>query len=166
MTVGFEQKWIEDRRNARVNELLDDATVNIKRTIRQGFFQLGKDLKITANKEILRRPKKGRVYYIRTRGGRSRRHVASAPGETHANITGALRRSIGWVVAGSESLTFGYGVDPRGPAPDRAEWLEFGTTRMKARPSLQNAMKDTERNAEVYFGTIWKDIMEFERVSD
>lgn len=165
MSVGFEQKWINDRRNRRAQELLNDPAANIKRSIRQGFFQLGRDLKAEANREILKGKKTGRVYYIRTAGGRKRRHVSSAPGETHANITGEVRRSVGWVVTGSRSLTFGYGVDPRGPAPERGEWLEFGTTRMKARPTLQNAMAATERNAEVYFGRVWRNIMEFERIT-
>jgi HK97 gp10 family phage protein len=174
VSVSFRQKWSEDRRNRRVNELLKDPAANINRSIRQGFFKLGRDLKAEANREILKGTKTGRVYYIRTasgrkrrgrkRRGRKRRHVSSAPGETHANITGNLRRSIGWVVTGSKYLNFGYGVDPRGPAPEYGEWLEFGTTRMKARPTLQNAIAATERNAEVYFSRTWRNIMEFERV--
>jgi HK97 gp10 family phage protein len=165
VSVSFRQKWIEDRRNRRINELLKDPAANINRSIRQGFFKLGRDLKAEANREILKGKKTGRVYYIRTASGRKRRHVSSAPGETHANIKGDLRRSIGWVVTGSKYLSFGYGVDPRGPAPEYGEWLEFGTTRMKARPTLQNAMTATERNAEVYFSRTWRNIMEFERVS-
>lgn len=164
MAIGFNAQFIEGRRNELIFKLLTDTNANIRRSIRQAFFELGRDLKATANKEILRKPKGGRTYFIRAPGGRRRRHVASAPGETHANMTGAARRSIGWQVNGSDSLTFGYGVDPRGPAPDYAEFLEFGTSKMAARPSLQNAMSDVERNAEVYFREAWRDVMPFERL--
>lgn len=161
MSVGFESKLIADRRNARIMELLERSEENVKRTIRQGFFQIGRDLQAEANREILKGNKTGRVYFIRTSSGGKRRHVSSAPGESHANLTGALRKSLGWSVTGFKSLEFGYGVDK--PTPQHAEWLEFGTVKMKARPTLRNAIAATERNAEVYFGTIWRDVMEFER---
>lgn len=166
MAVSFRQDWINNTRDRRVRDFLADPTNNVRRSIRQGFFLLGKDLRKTASEEILHGKKSGRVYYIRTRSGRRRRHQASAPGESHANITGETRRSIGWHVDGWHSLTFGYGVDDRGPAPDRAEWLEFGTGRMRARPSLQNAMNAAQRNAELYFYRSWRNVMAFERITD
>jgi HK97 gp10 family phage protein len=159
MSIDF----IQDRRNQQIEQLLRDTTANTRRSIRQAFFLLARDLKDTANREILKGQKTGRVYTYRTRSGARRRHQASAPGETHANLTGALRKSIGWQVNGWESLTFGYGVDPRGPAPDYANWVENGSSRMEARPSLQNAMKAVERNAESYFTETWYDVMDFER---
>lgn len=122
-----------------------------ERAIRHGWFALGRDLRRTANAEILRRPKSGRTYYRTDRIGRRRRHIASAPGETHANMTGAARRSLGWIVRGHRSLEFGYGVSTPQPAPEHAVYLERGTSRMEPRPSLRNAIDDVGRNAEIYF---------------
>lgn len=125
-----------------------------RRSIRHGWFELGADLKRTANREILRKPKSGRTYYVSGPSGRRRRHVASAPGETHANLSGELRKSLSWKVRGYTQLEFGYGVDDSGAGKQDAPlWalIEFGTKRIKARPSLQNAIKATNRNAIRYF---------------
>lgn len=143
-------KFIGSSRNELVLVKIERGLEFSRRAIRQGFFQLGKDLKKTASDEILRKPKGGRVYVIRGAGGSRRRHVASAPGETHANLGGKLRRSLGWQVQGAEQLEFGY-MD--GLIPDYAPFVEFGTTRMAARPSLQNAISVITRNAEVYFSS-------------
>jgi len=121
-----------------------------KQGIRQGFFSLGRDLKAMANEDILRRPKKGRTYVVRGPSGRKRRHVASAPGESHANLSGKARRSIGWKVYGAERLEFGYGAGPDTP-PDYVDYLEHGTSRMAARPSIGNSVAKNLRNADVHF---------------
>jgi len=147
MTDAFNVSW-DNRLFARLGTVND----GVRRAIRQGFFEFGKDLRDTASQEILRRPKGGRTYIVR-QGKRRFRHTASAPGETHANLSGKLRRSIGFQIHGSRSMDFGYGVDPRGPAPDYAIYVEDGTSRMAARPSLQNAIRVTLRNGEVYFAT-------------
>ncbi len=96
------------------------------------------------SQEILRKPKGGRTYIIRDRRGRRRRHVASAPGETHANMSGRLRRSLSFR-ANSAEIEFGYGVTD-GSAPKYAGFVEFGTKRMEARPSLQNGISSERRN--------------------
>jgi hypothetical protein len=68
--------------------------------------------------------------------------VASAPGETHANLSGRLRRSIGWKVSGTHEMEWGYGVvQKKDEAPYYAPYVEEGTTRMDARPSLGNAVR-------------------------
>ncbi len=135
--------------NARVFRELGEIEVRTDRAIRAMWFNLADDLKKRANAEILRKPKGGRVYIRRTRGGRRRRHVASAPGETHANDTGKLRKSIGWKVHGNNDLVFGYGVT--GPAPKYDEFVEFGTRKMEARPSLENAVNYTQGNTQSHF---------------
>lgn len=124
-----------------------------RKAIRQTWFAVGKDLEATASREILRHPKRGRVYIIRTRGGRRRRHVASAPGESHANISGRTRRSIGWKVQGVSTMQFGYGVATTGStAPTKhGPFLEFGTDRMDPRPSLKNSIDANQRNVETHF---------------
>jgi hypothetical protein len=142
----------EDRQNRQVYFRVDQLGPRTAQGIREGFFDLGKDLKAVADKEILRKPKRGRTYLVRGPSGRRRRHVASAPGETHANLSGKLRRSMGWRVQGASSLEFGYGVGYQAaPAPDYAAFVEEGTRRMAKRPSLGNAVNATTRNAERYF---------------
>lgn len=129
--------------------------------IRRGFFDLGKSLKREANTEIMRVPRQGQVYMKRYASGAVRYHTASVPYETHANWTGDLRKSIGWKVAGFDRREFGYGVS-RGNDPKYAPFVEFGTfgqagrsggrsARMLPRPSLENAIKATRRDAEVQF---------------
>lgn len=142
-----------DRKNSQVFRLIGNIDNNTRRAIRQTWFKLGKDLKVEANKEILRKPKSGRLYIIRTRSGRRRRHVASAPGETHANLTGRARRSLSWKVHGTDRMDFGYGVSTTAAnqAPVYAEFLEFGSVRMAPRPSLQNAIAAVKSHTEVHF---------------
>ena len=136
--------------NERVFAKLEDAVPAGNRASRQAWFVLGKDLKAEANRAILAKNKTGRVYIIRSAGGR-RRHRASAPGQSHANLTGELRRSLSWRVFGHDSMDFGYGA--RGGAPRYAKFVELGTTRMDPRPTLQNALDASARNAELAFVT-------------
>ena len=140
------------RGNREVFSKLEGLGNLTRKAIRQTWFRAGKDLKAEANREILRRPKSGRTYIVRGRGGRRRRHVASKPGETHANLRGDLRRSLSWKVRGTDRMDFGYGVSTtaRNAAPDYAE-IEFGLGRVKARPSLKNAIDATQRNIERHF---------------
>ena len=112
--------------------------------IKHASFVSGRGLVRATSDEIIRKPKGGRTYIIRDRAGRRRRHVASAAGETHANMSGKLRCSLGFK-AGVNQLEFGYGVQ-KGDAPEYAEWVEFRTGKMKARPSLQNGIKSQRRN--------------------
>ena len=142
-----------DRGNERVFVRMTGIEQATRRGIRLAWFDLGRDLKSEANREILRRPKSGRTYIVRSRSGGRRRHVASAPGETHANLTGRLRRSISWKVHGTDSMDFGYGASTtlRTAAPRYSPFVEFGTRRMDERPSLENAINVTQREAEQNF---------------
>ncbi len=141
-------KVTSDARNRRVFANIGDIRDETEKSIRRAWFELGKDLKSEANREILRKPKSGRTYFIRTRAGRVRRHVASAPGETHANLTGWLRRSISWKVSGTDEMRFGYGISTtaRNANPEYDAFVERGTRRMAARPSLSNAIDATQRS--------------------
>lgn len=113
-----------------------------ERAVELSAFEAAKTIQKATNKEILRKPKGGKTYISRNRAGRTRRHVASAPNETHANFSGALRRSLGYRVTGRQ-IEFGYGV-VRGDAPEYAEYVEFGTRKMVRRPSLSNGIKATQ----------------------
>jgi len=137
MTIRLIPNRVNSRTFAKL-EILEEST---RRGIGQGLFEVGQGLIKRANDTILRGVKSGRVYIIRSRSGRLRRHKSSAGGETHANITGATRKSLSFKHNGSTSLEFGYGVSG-GPheATDWAEFLEFGTSKMDARPRLTDAL--------------------------
>lgn len=118
----------------------------VKAGVESAAWTSGKGLRAATSQEILKRPKGGRVYVTRTRSGARRRHTASAPGETHANFSGALRRSLDFTVSATE-IEFGYGVT-KNNAPDYAEAIEFGRRdgSIEPRPSLQNGIKGERRN--------------------
>jgi hypothetical protein len=158
--VGFQA----DMRNNAVFRRIDRIIPTTREGIRRTWFEVGRDLKNEANKEILRKPKGGATYFVRTRGGRVRRHVASAPGETHANLSGTLRKSVSWKVHGYDRMDFGYGfatnASSRAPAYD--VFVEDGTKNMAARPSIENAVNRLERNTQEHFRRAI--LREFERV--
>lgn len=126
-----------------VNFRINNINQLTRMGIRKAWFKVGADLKRTANTDILAKNKTGRTYIVKGPKGRRRRHRASAPFEAHANMRGTLRKSIGWKVSGTE-LTYGYGVTR--DAPKYAKWIEFGTKRMLARPSLRISITKTRRN--------------------
>lgn len=139
---------IDPKSRGAVNRIMKMDKLT-KSGIKYGIFSIGRQLVRTTSAEILRKPKGGKTYIRRDAAGRRRRHVASAPGETHANLTGKTRRSLSFR-ASSNQLEFGYGVQ-KGDAPDRAEWLEYGSSRMKARPSLKNGIDADQRNFQNFF---------------
>lgn len=121
---------------------------NLRRLTKEGVeyaaWQSAKQLQQATSQQILQRPKGGRTYIRRDSAGRGRRHTASAPGETHANRTGRLRKALSYKVSSTE-IEFGYGVT-KNDAPEYAGFVEFGTRRMLARPSLQNGIASQRRN--------------------
>jgi len=117
---------------------LTELRIRTRRALRQGLYRIGQGLERQVKADILVKPKSGRTYMIKTRSGRWRRHIASAPGETIANRTGAYRKSVGFKVHGQSKVEFGAGVHYAG-------FLENGTPRMEARPSLNNTIKARRR---------------------
>lgn len=122
-----------------------------KEGIEHAGYTSGRGLVKATSDAILVKPKGGKVYVSRTRSGARRRHVSSAPGETHANFSGALRRSLSFKVRTKE-LEFGYGVQNNN-APDYADFVEDGTPggQMLPRPSLENGIKSQRRNMQNNF---------------
>ena len=89
-------------------------------------------------KKLMTGPKSGRVYVVvtQTRKGRRKKrvHVASAPGEPPAVLTGQLRASF---------QTWRHGRDAWavGPAAEHGLYLELGTRKMAPRPFLKPALE-------------------------
>ena len=136
----------QDKGNDLVFIKMSESTRLTEFGLRKAWFKIGKDLIASADKAVLERPRHGRVYIVRgPRGGR-RKHRASRPFESHANLTGKLRKSIQWKVRGRD-LDFGYGV-ANTQAPDYANFVEQGTERASPRPTLKNAIDANKRNAE------------------
>ena len=114
----------------------------MRRGIRHAFYNIGKENTRYTREIIKRGPKTGRLYHI---PGRKRRHRASAPGEAPANLTGTLRKRVGFDVKGTDQMEFGdqifYG-----------KFLEEGTKRMKPRPHLKKAVDHNTAYAERELG--------------
>jgi len=136
-------RFTASRGNDRVFGQIEGLEKATKRGLRQSMARVGQALISSANQEILHGVKTGRTYIRRDKRGRGRRHLASAPGETHANATGDLRRSLSYQKHGTSSLEFGYGVSAGKPVPDYASFVEFGTPggKIKPRPSLKKRFR-------------------------
>jgi HK97 gp10 family phage protein len=92
-----------------------------------------------AVKKIMNGPKTGIVY---TDGNIS--HRASAPGQAPANDLGNLQSSIN-IVAATPARRCEAQVLARAPY---AQWLEFGTTKMNARPFLAPSAAENARKCQ------------------
>lgn len=137
-----------------------------QRAIRQAFYNIGKDLLNTSRSMILEGPKSGKVYVVKKgAANRSYRHQSSAPGQAPANLTGNLRKSIGFDVRGSEQLEFGSrsgppaaGVSPNQNVAEYARALELGNNsrNLEKRPYLKPSIVSNQRNATEHFETAIK----------
>jgi hypothetical protein len=159
---------IVDPNNRKAEIQIKNIIRYSKTGIRRGFYYLGKDFVSESKKLIRKKPKTGRTYKIRkVIGGRLVRHVASAPGEAPARITGALLNSLDFDVQGSDRMEFGSkrktqyiqraigsGFTVKGIRKTQVEYprfLELGTSKMAKRPYLLPSIKNNERNAREHF---------------
>ncbi len=147
MTVRF----VRDRSNKKAFAQIQGIEKLTRQGLRRGMFRAGQGLITEANRAILKDLKTGIVYIRRDRAGRRRRHISSAPGETHANLSGTLRRSLSYQLHGTTEIEFGYGVSSGKTAPDYAKFVEFGTTKMKVRPTLRHALSSQRKNLIQHF---------------
>lgn len=120
-------------------ESMENLAARTRFGVEKGLWLSGKDIKAEFSRQVLAKDKVGRLYIRRDRAGRGRRHRASAPGQTPANRTGAYRKGFDFSVDGAHQLTVGDTVA-------YAVFLELGTSRMKPRPGLGNAVGASERN--------------------
>jgi len=114
---------------------LNNLDRNTRIGLRRGWDAVGRILVKSIKDEVLRGKKTGRIYKVQ-RGKSTRKIRASAAGETPANRTGAYRKSMGFQIDGDKSLEFG---SREGSAP-YSLFLEMGTSRMKPRTGLKNAL--------------------------
>lgn len=135
-----------DEPSQRVIIALGEAPKRYQLATRRAFYLLGVALRHTAQQSIMEKPKHGRLYLIR-QGKRLKRHRASAPGESPANLSGKLKRGIGFNVRGYDRLEFGVRETVK-----YGKFLEKGTKKMAARPYLISAIKKNEKTAIEYFG--------------
>lgn len=125
--------------NEKTMKFLYELPVDLTKAIRQGFYTSGKQLVADLNKDM-KAPKSGRTYKVyRGVSGKLKKpklHVASAPSETPAIITGKFRKSVDFAVRGNRTLEFGANES----APKYAEFLEKGTSKMQAREPFKRTV--------------------------
>lgn len=125
--------------NEKTMKFLYELPVDLTKAIRQGFYTSGKQLVADLNKDM-KAPKSGRTYKVyRGVSGKLKKpklHVASAPSETPAIITGKFRKSVDFAVRGNRTLEFGANES----APEYAQFLEKGTSKMQAREPFKRTV--------------------------
>ena len=137
----FEIKEDPQNRQVILNiKHLDDITV---RAIRQSFYQVGTIAVRTINTNVLKKPRSGQVYKYKRR-----RHRASVPGESFANRSGTARKTRGFDVRGAQELEFGF---RKGDDTLYTAYLENGTRKMKSRPTVGIASRETQGKVEPIF---------------
>lgn len=98
--------------------------------------------------ETLSGPRHGRTYLV---PGTHRTYTASSPGEPPAQRLGELRQSIKKAIEGTGSHLVGMvGTDK-----DYGPMLEFGTSKMAARPWLRVSFEKAEARVKEIFGREW-----------
>ncbi len=126
--------------NQRAFESAENIADSTRAGIEKAYWRSGKALVKKLSEQVIDKSEKSGITYIRKdRIGRRRRHQASAAGESPANRRGFYRRSTSFIVQGSHQLVFGNSAPYSG-------FLEGGTSRMKARPGLGNAVRASERD--------------------
>jgi len=95
--------------------------------------------------ELIRAAKHGLLYRRR-----SVTHRASAPGEPPANDTGFLMHSPGKQIykLSEDEWALDLGPSKESGRAEIAEWLEFGTSRIKPRPAWRPALDRLANEAE------------------
>ena len=95
--------------------------------LKDGAMAGGMVIQTGMKRRITQGGKTGQMY----KRGKSRTHQASAPGEAPASDTGALANSIETRISKSSP---DYAESETGPTVEYGGMLEYGTSRVKARP--------------------------------
>jgi len=135
MTFSFKA----DSKNRKIELHIQNLETLTKRGIRQAFYKLGRDVKDTTSKNILKKPRSGRKEKFR---GRNRR--ASVAGESFANRSGDARKQLGYDVHGSDELEVGFRSNAK------TVYTKILEEKLN-RPTLAIATSANNRNATVHF---------------
>ena len=141
--------------NAKTHKQLQHNRTGARQVLRHFMFWQGQRMKDAAESAVEKGPHRGRVYRnVRLPNKKiKRRHKASAPFQSHADLSKRLKKSIGWKTTGTHKMAFGYGVAPdkKNPMPKHGPYLEEGTTKMDPRPTLQIAIRKAHSAANADF---------------
>ena len=140
------------RSNRRIFVKINNLRKEMNKGIRRGFYLLGVRLQKETKKDILRKPRSGIVYVVRT-AKRRRRHTASEPGEAPASISGRLWRSLDFKVSGSRNMKFGYDSTAKTDEGfEYGRYWEADASASKLRPGLLNNIEKNKGFAIRMFG--------------
>ena len=123
-----------DFRNRKTFISIDKATHNVREGLRDALTEIGKENVRHTQRLIKEPPKTGRFYLFR-----GRLHQASAPGQSPANRSGKLLKSVRYRTHNWDSMEFGDHV-PYG------KYLELGTHKMEPRPHLGRTVRQKRRD--------------------
>jgi HK97 gp10 family phage protein len=101
--------------------------------VNEKIFDSGEDLANIMKKSITTGSKSGNQYY-----SNGRRHQASSPGQSPANNTGELVKSISYKKTKNGSETI---IDA-----EYAGYLEYGTSKMRPRPFILPAIQKLKKD--------------------
>ncbi len=103
--------------------------------------------------ETLSGQRTGQVYRL---PGSGSFYTASAPGEAPATRLGDLKKSIHAVVEDEDGSVVGYVGIPKGEKADEyGPALEYGTSKIAARPWLRPSFEKSEEKVQQIFGEDW-----------
>lgn len=126
----------------------ENLAINTRYGIEKAWWDSGKSIEGEFKRQTIAKDKSGRLYLLRRKGGKTAgrriKHRASAPGQTPASRPpsvggGEYRKGFDFIPRGEHELVIG-------DSAPHALYLETGTSRMKKRPGLGNAIKASERD--------------------
>ena len=126
-----------DQLQRQLRRLSDDLREEAGKAVLATAIEMRADI-VTS---IQRGPASGRTY---KKSNPTRTHTASAPGQPPMSDTGRLANSITFDRLGDLTATVGSNLN-------YAPWLEYGTSRMAARPFFRPAV---ERMRPIYIGKL------------
>ena len=140
MNIKFSLKNLKSFNKRLEKRLKRDAMTQIKRKVTRGVMLV----RNTAVEEIQRGTKTGETYELYSP---RRTHTSSAPGEYPATDTGFLVSQISTDVHTKGNSVVGQIISS---AP-YSKHLEFGTTKMSARPFMQPSLEKNKRKIREIF---------------
>ena len=129
MTFKNKQKFLADFKM----KLVDNPNLKSEKVMESVTRKVMNDAKVSVSKKG-----RGRVYSRKS----GPPHTASAPGDPPATDTGELKNNITMNVVKRGQTLVGQIIS----GANYSEHLEFGTTKMEARPFLIPALKNNKRN--------------------